>query len=286
MRPFNILRGPKRRAGAAGGGKALAAAVAIGLLVTTGLNPAAAQARPPPAAQARPHDLSIEIVGGQRVLAGEFPWVVKLSTGCAGTLVHARYVLTAAHCVGGASRRTGSVVETAAGENLSSPRIFEVHSRAVVRARGFRSVTEGSDWAVVQLAEAVNLPVVELATSAASEGVFTTVGWGSVREGTGVQQTRLRKVEVPFVPDAACDQIYQAEGYGLIPSHMMCAGDIANGGRDACQGDSGGPLLRRADGRWIQVGIVSWGVGCGRRGLPGVYTEVSQFVGDIRAAIQ
>lgn len=29
------------------------------------------------------------------------------------------------------------------------------------------------------------------------------------------------------------------------------------------------------DGLWYQVGIVSWGVGCGRPNLPGIYTNVS-----------
>lgn len=256
----------------------LTAAVAIGVLVAASVAPAAARARP--------EDPSIEIVGGERVADGEFPWIVRLSTGCAGTLIQPRYVLTAAHCAAGGTRRTSSLVVTAGAENLSSPNAFDVRSRAVLRAPGFGSVTGGNDWAIIQLAQEVNLPVVELGSEKESGGVFTAVGWGATREGTDVLQRRLRKVEVSFVPDGLCGELYGAAGYGLVDSDMMCAGDTAAGGHDACQGDSGGPLLRRAGGHWVQVGIVSWGVGCGRKEFPGVYTELSHFAEDIRAAIE
>lgn len=53
---------------------------------------------------------------------------------------------------------------------------------------------------------------------------------------------------------------------------MMCAGYV-DGGRDTCQGDSGGPLV--CDG-FIQ-GIVSWGIECGERFHPGVYTKVANY---------
>lgn len=47
----------------------------------------------------------------------------------------------------------------------------------------------------------------------------------------------------------------------------------------AHQGDSGGPLMvQRDDGRWTNIGIVSWGVNCGKPGLPGVYTLVTKYL--------
>lgn len=43
------------------------------------------------------------------------------------------------------------------------------------------------------------------------------------------------------------------------------------------QGDSGGPLMIN-DGKWKQVGIVSWGIGCGKGQFPGVYTRMTSYM--------
>ena len=53
---------------------------------------------------------------------------------------------------------------------------------------------------------------------------------------------------------------------------------LVKGGKDSCQGDSGGPLICvNGDNEPVLVGLTSWGAGCARPGLPGIYTNVVNY---------
>jgi secreted trypsin-like serine protease len=113
---------------------------------------------------------------------------------------------------------------------------------------------------------------------------MTIIGWGQTGESSLHQQTRLRYATVPVVGDRDCARAYRKVGVQLVEDEAICAGGQ---GADTCQGDSGGPLVREtAYGGYVQVGIVSFGLGCGRRDYPGVYTQISKFRADIKAGIR
>jgi secreted trypsin-like serine protease len=251
----------------------LAGVVATALAVT-----------PVPAAANRPNRPIREVVGGTEAPPGRFPWMVRLSMGCGGALVAPRVVLTAGHCVDGTGPDT-SIGVTAGVVDLQSPDAISVRSIAVIRPAAFRSETRGDDWAVVELDRHLDLPTLDLPkTTAGDQGTFTIMGWGQTSEGSLRQQRKLRYAAVPTVPDSECSAEYRRAGVQLVAGESICAG---RNGVDTCQGDSGGPMVRR-DGkdRWVQVGIVSWGLGCARDGYPGVYTQVSAFRTAITAAIR
>lgn len=242
--------------------------------VTVGSFVVAAPATAKPATDVTPY-----VVGGTLAAQGEFPWMVRLSMGCGGSLYSPNLVLTAAHCVGGTGANT-SITATLGVVDLQSTSRITVRSNYVYRAPGYNGY--GKDWALIRLATPVTtLPTLKIAnTTAYDSGTFTVAGWGATYEGGG-QQRYLRKANVPFVSDSTCNSYY---GGDIIAAEEICAG-YANGGVDTCQGDSGGPMFRRdASNAWIQVGIVSWGNGCARAYYPGVYTQVSYFASAIASA--
>ncbi|MCB0211676.1 MAG: trypsin-like serine protease [Anaerolineae bacterium] len=241
-----------------------------------------------------------QIVGGQVADPGEYPWQVAIidasSTNpyngqfCGGSLIDAEWVLTASHCVvsGGSVTSPGSINVVVGINNLTDgPTSGSKGQRlAVVQViphPNFNETTLDKDVALLHLAAPATLNttvktigVVGPGDSALFEAgdTATITGWGTTSEG-GSGSNALREVSVPIVSNATCNS---SSSYGgQITSNMLCAG-LAAGGKDACQGDSGGPLIvPNGSGGWLQAGIVSWGTGCARPDLYGVYTRVSQF---------
>ncbi|ELW67835.1 Putative serine protease 41 [Tupaia chinensis] len=104
-------------------------------------------------------------------------------------------------------------------------------------------------------------------------------GWGVLDENQTALPPpySLREAQVTVLNNTRCNYLYSQYSFqSLFSEFSFCAGS-EDGKVDTCSGDSGGPLVCDQDGLWYQVGIVSWGDGCGRPNRPGVYTNVSFF---------
>jgi secreted trypsin-like serine protease len=99
-------------------------------------------------------------------------------------------------------------------------------------------------------------------------GAWVSVsGWGRTKDSADAPTNpHLDWVTIPVVECA-----WDKEIAGRTSGDNICA---YGRDKDACKGDSGGPLIR-ARGEPVQVGIVSWGEGCGGK-HPGVYVRIDR----------
>lgn len=226
--------------------------------------------------------LSSLIVGGVQASNQEFPYIVSLREGsighfCAGSLVAADWVLTAAHCIKGTDLSRVHVV--AGSQKLDDPSGTETFTvRQAIIHPGYDPSTSDFDYALLQLngkshftPVALNDAPVDIPENADQAPMATVVGWGTTSEN-GALSNELMKVTLPLIDSARCNAAYA----GKITDEMLCAGYEA-GLKDACQGDSGGPLIiGSSKGTPLLTGVVSWGVGCAEPGKFGVYSKVSK----------
>ena len=152
----------------------------------------------------------------------------------------------------------------------------------IVKAPNYNNpVSTSNDIALVRLSEEADLtkytPVCLPSHNQDFTGQQSTVaGWGATSESGPISHILQELEGLTVVSDSQCGAAIGAvQGYSSsdISSDMLCAG--GEQGRDACQGDSGGPLIVQEEESFTLIGVVSWGIGCARNNLPGIYAEVS-----------
>jgi hypothetical protein len=203
---------------------------------------------------------------------------------CAGTLLTARWVLTAAHCRSGRSQMLVEVGLHSPSGAMSDPQVavHRVEYSIIHELYGSADARSENDYDLMLLR--LERPVTAGAAIDSLDGpgqtalnspgqCLTIAGWGSL-SFEGPAAAVLQKAFVLVWSQPNCRGVY---GSSAIANHMLCAG-YDEGGVDSCQGDSGGPLFGFVSGRGhVLVGVVSFGFKCAEPGVPGVYMRVASF---------
>ncbi|XP_006071636.2 serine protease 44 [Bubalus bubalis] len=226
----------------------------------------------------------MRIVGGVPSPERKWPWQVSLQINgvhkCGGSLIAPRWVLTSAHCVRGHEEYTVRLGDTLLQSNSQNAVVIPVQD--IICYNYYNYQTMRHDIALVLLALSVNysayiqpvcLPGKDFEVKAGT--VCWATGWGRTLQFGPSRVPTLQETEQVILHYTTCNRMVKKQEKPfpkVVRKGMVCGYHEKSGG--PCKGDAGGPLVCQFNDRWIQMGIVSWGVHCALKEVPAVYTDV------------
>ncbi|XP_053726530.1 granzyme A-like [Synchiropus splendidus] len=214
-----------------------------------------------------------EIIGGTEVKPHTLPFMALVQsdqTYCGGTLIHPKWVLTAAHCA-----RSGPVKKVILGlHSLKNTEEDFKEERKVARQvihPCFNTDLAINDLMLLELdqpvkkTKAVNWLILGEKGNYPKNGMSCLVaGWGQTRYFNGAGSDVLLSAPVTVIDRTLCKQYGE---WPFITKGMICAGFVGKNQGGVWKGDSGGPLLCNK----ALVGVTSFG----KPLRPGVFAYLS-----------
>ncbi len=237
----------------------------------------------------------------------------QLTHRCGGSYIGNGWIVTAAHCV---------VLKSVAGQTAGgvlANRLIKLGTQdlraggatypieMVVIHKGYSRERPVDDIALIRIRQDAKLAsllaqnrLAPIALHKPADGplfdeeTLRVTGWGYTgamtdvtapkldrQNNTQINPAELQQVSVNYLANANCASVPQYRKFWN--SRFVCAGSLS-AEKDACVGDSGGPLTRVQNKKRVLVGVVSIGVGCAFRKIPGAYMRVSSYQKWIAAA--
>jgi len=216
----------------------------------------------------------------------------------------ARYAISAAHCF--LDRDTGEILEPSRVKAVVGR--LDLSDASSGEERNVVNIILHPDFDSDTLANDVALLVLDATSTEMSLNLRSSIrppnpgdttwlaqnylalyaqGWGRTTEGGATSQLLL-EVRLPQVDHDHCAELFGIHGIDLHAG-SLCAG-FFSGGFDSCAGDSGGPLIFQpvptaqlapvvTATEAVLIGAVSYGIGCARQNLYGVYTSIAYHRG-------
>ncbi|KAG5684606.1 hypothetical protein PVAND_013831 [Polypedilum vanderplanki] len=245
-----------------------------------------------------------ELVG--ETTFAEYPWMIELlkrnpktrnfEYKCGAVLINPTTALTANHCL---KNKIPSNYLIRAGEwdRSSTLEYLQHQDRSLSQIISHPQYYSGglfNDIAILKWIHPLNLDLniqpicLPEENQIIKEGTKCIVSaWGKTSENTPTTD-KLKFVKVPIVEHNKCQSQLQSYRLGnrfKLHESFICAG--GDEGLDSCQNDGGSPLICKHgnDDSYFLTGLVSWGLDCGIKNVPGVYTSIPNLMRWIKTQI-